>query len=466
MAKNPVIIGTHMSPVENTRKFFQHEQTRKSANRFVFNQYQTDRERVTELLKEKRDNYKKSSQSTSSNFNRIESDEELPRERKGYSSLHNSQQDFNFIQPKMKFKHRTELERIYEAISNNSFGRENRDVIMKQLNNMDVYSIKRMLPKEEIQVYSFAKNISKKSKQARSTKKLKEAEKKLEILGDLKEVLRDEELKLLSSRMNNVFSKELMKDLHVKTHFKGLHEYVNKKPLSSLSTINLNKYSIYMLMVSSRSMDITTDRSANSYEEKQKFPLKIRSEIKSKFFKNSMFDECEDNFVSKNPSSSCHISQCYDVDFNPLDEQVEEKKSYPKSDLDYLKKLSESLSYKSFDLKSFQKIEKNEALKNLKLNKKINDKRYFSLDKEEQQNVLDSYISRKNKDEEERVMVGKETFLKSQIDLIAKKVLNNCNYLGNKSAFNNSSLHIGSGKVAVTSGLTVNEFAKKYRLPK
>ena len=62
--------------------------------------------------------------------------------------------------------------------------------------------------------------------------------------------------------------------------------------------------------------------------------------------------------------------------------------------------------------------------------------------------------------------VGDETYLKSQFDLISKKVLKNCNYLHSKSDFNNKALKSGQGKLMMTSGLTINDFAKKFNVPK
>jgi hypothetical protein len=54
---------------------------------------------------------------------------------------------------------------------------------------------------------------------------------------------------------------------------------------------------------------------------------------------------------------------------------------------------------------------------------------------------------------------------KYKLDLIAQKILQFCNITHNKSANNNNKLKSGNGKVMITSGLTVNEFKKKYNLP-
>lgn len=50
--------------------------------------------------------------------------------------------------------------------------------------------------------------------------------------------------------------------------------------------------------------------------------------------------------------------------------------------------------------------------------------------------------------------------------MISKSVLKRCNFLHNKSDFNNKCLKSGQGKLMMTSGLTINDFAKKYNIPK
>ena len=52
----------------------------------------------------------------------------------------------------------------------------------------------------------------------------------------------------------------------------------------------------------------------------------------------------------------------------------------------------------------------------------------------------------------------------SQIDLIANRILKNCNYVHCKNANNNRSLKKGDGKLMITSGMTINDFMRKYQL--
>lgn len=67
--------------------------------------------------------------------------------------------------------------------------------------------------------------------------------------------------------------------------------------------------------------------------------------------------------------------------------------------------------------------------------------------------------------DDDKILVDGEPVLKAKLDLISKKILKNCNYLHSKSKNNPATLKNGSGKSSITSGMTVNEFAKRFNLP-
>jgi hypothetical protein len=67
------------------------------------------------------------------------------------------------------------------------------------------------------------------------------------------------------------------------------------------------------------------------------------------------------------------------------------------------------------------------------------------------------------KKDDERIVIGEDTFLKSDVNLITKKVLQKCNYFHNKNKNNNKNLKTGEGKLAITGGMSVAEFNSKYK---
>ena len=54
---------------------------------------------------------------------------------------------------------------------------------------------------------------------------------------------------------------------------------------------------------------------------------------------------------------------------------------------------------------------------------------------------------------------------KTQIDIIAQKILKNCNFVHKKNKNNQTNLKKGEGKVMITQGLSLNEFRMKFKLP-
>jgi hypothetical protein len=65
-------------------------------------------------------------------------------------------------------------------------------------------------------------------------------------------------------------------------------------------------------------------------------------------------------------------------------------------------------------------------------------------------------------DDEEKIWIDNEAISKSKVDLIAKKILKNCNFSHNKKYA--ETLKKGSGKLMITSGLTLQEFSKKFNI--
>ena len=62
-------------------------------------------------------------------------------------------------------------------------------------------------------------------------------------------------------------------------------------------------------------------------------------------------------------------------------------------------------------------------------------------------------------------MIDNQVLPKSKIDVIAKKVLNNCNFTHNKKEPKQKIMK-GKGKMSITAGLTIEEFNKKFNIPK
>lgn len=62
------------------------------------------------------------------------------------------------------------------------------------------------------------------------------------------------------------------------------------------------------------------------------------------------------------------------------------------------------------------------------------------------------------------ILFGKEMIKLEDIEYLSKQVLKKCNYLNSKNMNNNKSLRMGEGKLSCTNGMTLNEFYKEYKL--
>lgn len=66
-------------------------------------------------------------------------------------------------------------------------------------------------------------------------------------------------------------------------------------------------------------------------------------------------------------------------------------------------------------------------------------------------------------DDEDKIWIDNQAIPKANVDIIAKKILRNCNFSHDKKYKEN--LTRGNGKMMITSGLTVQEFSRKFKIP-
>jgi hypothetical protein len=147
----------------------------------------------------------------------------------------------NLQQPVLRFKPRTDMERIFDEINKNAFRTVDKNIIDKQIKNIDKIILKNPTEKfmEGIPDY---KEASKEEEEyddfdylgINSIIDQKEEMKKLEL---------ERKNKLIKSRKKDLNSnaKNLMKELHNKTHFKGVSSLVN---FNSLGIFSLYLYAL------------------------------------------------------------------------------------------------------------------------------------------------------------------------------------------------------------------------------
>ena len=127
-------------------------------------------------------------------------------------SYKDNKKENKFIQPQMRFKPRTDLERIYDSINSYSFGRINKDIINKQLKSLDLNEPEVLETKtEEEEIDSFKDDHSKSFERESLKNQYGQREQNKVIQKKIKG----------RKHVDNSEAKNLMKEYHNKTHFKG-----------------------------------------------------------------------------------------------------------------------------------------------------------------------------------------------------------------------------------------------------
>ena len=320
------------------------------------------------------------------------------------------------IQPEMRFKARTDLERIYDALKNKYYRENERQIIERQLKNLNLNSFQTTESiKKRMSVISPIKDDKENEEEDEQKYKIKpnplyeEARKKeLEINstdviygdGNLYYIPKKQYLKPWQRNLDlNSEAEGILSEYHIKTHFKACAEVAEKK----IDYKKLNKHK------RSQTIDSTP---------------KNLFEIKTKDFKD------KDNQIKYDN---------YDKNENPYSHKFNDNNIDPES--------LKALSVLAFEKDSIIRGDEPVVGQYIPMGKK---NKY--------------YHKRKLVDENSVLIDGKILFKDSQFDIIAHKVLNICNVNKKKSKFNNTSLKKKDGKLMITRGLSVGEFEKKYKI--
>ena len=311
----------------------------------------------------------------------------------------------------MKFRPRTDLERIFDTINLNYYGKISKNLVNEQLKslgllkvynkknatNQNEYSLLREKLKVNPETLEYLIKEKQILEQGPKTKEIHELINNMDNIIQINKEMKSEKLnkemvfgnsdenqekqyKIKRRNLNNFLAKNILGEYQKKTHFKALctysldledNNFKDKKIIKYNSLDNLDYYKN------------NNDNAINTYQ------------FKKRFKKNKL---CSPNKMS------------------------------------YLKHL--------FTLKE----------KKPELNIPEKDKRIIEMEAE--QNEI---IKRQN-----NVLINGKYFNKKDLKGISDAILKKCNYVSKHFEPNNT----GNGKLMFTRGMSVNEFAKKYGLPK
>ena len=329
-------------------------------------------------------------------------------------------------QPTMRYKPRTDLERVYDVLNAYHCDEKPKEVIERQLKSINLYDYKRpgnsLINSVKEENEDIKKNTNTRSLISRSVRNGKR-KKQFDLYKtnklyynpkhiDYKPWQRREDLN------NEAYS--LLSSYHYKTHFKAAEEIAESN--YKYDKNNKNKNSVFLL--------------PNLLPKFYK-PKPIRTEGDS--------EEKEDPFKFGEDIYSSDQSEDYeefDKNYNPI---IQKTKTV--SDPEKMKILTKiAFKQKKSGLDNFDfKNDDDEGNKNIKNNKNKKNKNYT---------------------EDNNVIIKNKLYYKnSQFDKITSEILGMCNVYSTKSKFNNTVHKSKGGKTMITQGMTVGEFEKKYRLP-
>ena len=325
------------------------------------------------------------------------------------------------VQPQMRFKARTDLERVYDALRGKYLRENEKNIVDRQLKNINLNSYQK--PKDIIKTLELVSpedinefNKDEEEENNEKTYKIKpnpiiEEFKKKEKEKDISHLIygngnlyydpkKQSYLKPWQRNMDlNLEAEGILSEYHIKTHFKACAEVAEKKINYKHLNKNLHK----------RSYTIGND------------------EVKK------MFDY-EDNNCKENDDLINYDN--YNKNENPYNFKRNET-----FDPASLKALSNIAFGKDSIIRGDNAIVE----------------QYIPIGKKNKY-----YHKRKLVDENSVLIDGKILFKDSQFDVIANKVLKICNVYKKKSRNNDNNLKKRNGKLMVTKGLSVEQFEKKY----
>ena len=411
----PIQIRVPPKPINNTREqyLFENEKLILGRHGFVFREYPTLKERLQENLKEKEFNKKLLNYKISRN----KSLEKILPKSNNNIRLNESKSELNILsQPILRFKNRTDLERICDTIQ--PYVKPDEQEELREIRARHVKSIDfptGVLYRGGFQGLKKLRHLNKNSKNlfahSNSTFNINKLnnDKLFDINNKEFDINGNQKPKLFFTRLQrlNVEAKKIRSNLHTKTHFKGVESvYINPKQ-------------IYDII---KKEDFLAQKKIGHYaynENIEKRNIEKRNEYKSDI-KDLLLEEKEkQNIINTREFSNYLNNKEYYNDraiingYNYKKEKEEDKIQNNKK-MNYLKKLAF--------------IEQNNSMN------ATNDSKNGNVNTDNSSN--DGHGKNKkssNYENEHQIRIGGKLYhMQNQMDQIAKEILNKCKFYSKK----------------------------------
>ncbi len=452
MAENPIIIKKDKSKYITTREALYADTSNKILDKkgFIFSKYKTDKERIKDYLEQRK---------------------EKLYHRKQNNDLN---KDKKFIQPLMRFKARTDIERVEEVLKDRDVLEIEKNTPLNQINKITTAHSDYSSSDEDTQTqkkYRFYVNNSDKNiKKKKNTFDDEEEKKRImhnKILESRKNMMKKRKFYItlgLNKRLENQNKAKFLRgDLHNKTHFKAMENLTMFKT----STMNHNLFKIWSKEDINQQKNIKENKDNFYSTITNGFHIRNLTQTHFGYFpklKNKSTNEDYENKIMQqaiipiNKLSNQNTNQ--GQGFNLLGN----KKIL--QDLEITKEIANSnpllfnMNFNSIKADTNAINVSNDQLNNLKrlaFVSNVNDDVSSDSESEYKTNYRNETYEEFKKDE--NVVIDGQEFKKTETDKIAVKVLKKCNW---NETFKKYNTNIDKGKLMFTGGLTLNQFEKKY----
>jgi hypothetical protein len=138
MVEHPITLKEYVMPsTKTTRQDYINDKNRKfgGSNKFSFRKYKTDKERLEDYLQEKSENQKYI---------------DIVKNNEHSEKLECAKKHHTMEQPTMRYKPRTDLERIYYSVNEYSYGKISKDIVNEQLSKLHLNDLKKTEDEERM----------------------------------------------------------------------------------------------------------------------------------------------------------------------------------------------------------------------------------------------------------------------------------------------------------------------------
>lgn len=466
LAENPVIVKKQKNKNLTSREEYYAKNSNKIIDKkgFSFKYYKTERERIDEYIKEKNSIDKYITKNS-------------PKKKRKKSP------EVKLLQPSMRFKARTDLERIYDVIKTRENIYKDKMMVQKQLDKLGFVSknYEEFDDEDEDEEENKKKLYNLENDEKNKNLSSEERKRRMlhnKIIQDRKNMIERRRIFLTLGNSNKIKKKNkenkpiyhLREELHQKLHFKALENLTmfktstmnhnlfkvwSKEDIKAQKNISVNKNIYYAGLSNGFNKIQQKIQKTNSYIDKSKSTNNIISNI---IYDNKNNINDKKNKVIYSYTNRDNLSKKYNE--NQKNDNIFTNKKILE-DLELTKEIITSnpllFNYNFNGGKNYYNNKKTISFNKLNNLKQI----AFNINSDDSENyeILKNELQFGDLKREENVIIDGKQFKKSETYKIADKILKKCNWNKNKVNYNG---YFGKGKLMFTNGMTLKEFEEKY----